>query len=125
MSLEADEAELSAFCRNRWANQWDITTGTFIHSNVGKVLNPMKRPAGVDESVPIEPLVIYWYAIHPDGSPHVFFPQDVSFACHFKRVWIFSMSAYLRTLDCEKLELEMQNTAARLGWLSEFVSLPD
>jgi hypothetical protein len=39
--------------------------------------------------------------------------------CSFKRVWVFSMSSFLRSIVNETLTLEMPQTRRRMQWLSD------
>ncbi|MFY9234215.1 MAG: hypothetical protein WAO58_07120 [Fimbriimonadaceae bacterium] len=123
LALDAAEDICKAYRLERWGQQWRSDLGQFKTPKVGKVLQRMKPPGTIDQGVVPEPLVIYWYPIHPEGASDLFFSQPLS-GCHFDRVWFFSMSNYLRSLSDTELELEMPNTIARLDWIDRLVSVP-
>ena len=81
----------------------------------------MKPPA---PDCTVEPLACYWDAMHPDGAGEPLFSVPVPDS-HFTRVWVFSMSAYLRELlasGVAHIEIEMPDTAARIDWLDRLMS---
>ncbi len=123
LALDAPEDVQNNYRKGRWANQWDSKTGCFRHNNVGKVLNRMKLPAGVPPDVHVEPLVIYWYAIHPEGANEPLFTYPAPAGSGFDKIWFFSMSTYLRSVTEEMLELDMPNAVARIDWLNKLVAL--
>ena len=85
----------------------------------------MQLPVGIAGDWTLEPLVIYRYAIHPLGNNEPFFSHPGPPSCSFSRVWFFSMSSYLRTLDDEVLDLQMPNAVARLRWLQRLTEILD
>lgn len=119
--LDPTEVEDVAFRKNRWENQWDTVNGCFSHENVGKVLGKMQYPVGLPPRIKVEPLAIYWYAIHPEGSSHTFFEHPAPPQSGFQRILFFSMSAFLRTVKEETLDLNMPNAIARISWLNRLV----
>ena len=58
-----------------------------------------------------------WDAMHLDGETTPWFSVMLPTGSHFQRLWVFSMSAFLRTLTDQYLTLEMPNTLQRLNWL--------
>lgn len=125
LAIDPSEEDDVAFRMNRWENQWDTDNGCFRHENVGKVLSRMQRPPGVDLNIQVEPLAIYWYAIHPNGSPESLFTHPAPEASKFDRVWFFSMSSFLRSVKEETLDLNMPNAIARIKWLNSLVEQVD
>lgn len=121
--LDPTEVEDVAFRKNRWENQWDELNGCFTHDNVGKVLGKMQYPVGLPPKIQVEPLAIYWYAIHPRGSSETFFEHPAPPQSGFQRVLFFSMSAFLRTVKEETLDLNMPNAIARISWLNRLVQM--
>jgi hypothetical protein len=61
-------------------------------------------------------LVIYWFAIHPQGEDEPFFYQTLT-NNSFSRIWFFSISTYLRSLKEDVIELNMPFAAKRIEWL--------
>jgi hypothetical protein len=76
----------------RWERQW--TGKTFTSESVQKVLTPMRPPLA---NVVVEPLICYWDAMHPTGGSAPMFSIPLRSGA-FSRVWVFSMSSYLRRL---------------------------
>jgi len=68
--------------------------------------------------MPVEPLVCYWVAMHPTGSTEPFFEVALNGSV-FRRVSVFSMSAYLRSLRDDDVVLEMPDAAVRMSWLTK------
>ena len=101
---------------DEWHKEW--CNGTFRKDSVRKVLTPMKPPIA---DIAVRPLVCYWRALHPEGYLEPMFSQDVLGGC-FPHVWIFSLSAYLRTLTDRFLDLELPNVEIRMKWLSRMFS---
>jgi hypothetical protein len=106
--------ELAAHKIERWSREWDGST--FRKSGARKVLTPMKPPKPNSK---VEPLIVYWDAMHPSGEREPFFFVPLENPA-FSRVWIFSMSTYLRELlssGISKVMLEMPDTVQRVWWL--------
>jgi hypothetical protein len=120
-ALDASEAEAIAFRKNRWENQWDSEAGCFVDDKVGKVLGTMQYPSGVPLGIKVEPLAIYWFAIHPEGSSETFFEHPAPPNTGFERILFFSMSSFLRSVEEETIELDMPNAIARISWLGRLV----
>lgn len=92
IAINATNSQLRDHKIERWSREWNGEG--FIKQAVQKVLTPMKPPV-IDATV--EPLVCFWDAMHPIGKKEPLFSIPVSLG-RFPRVWIFSMSAYLRNL---------------------------
>lgn len=125
LALDPSESDNAAFRLNRWDNQWDASRGSFRHENVGKVFGRMQRPAGIDSQVQIEPLAIYWFALHPQGQSETYFEHPAPSDSGFERIWFFSMSSFLRSVSDETLELDMPNAIARISWLNRLVEIAE
>lgn len=122
-ALDPSEADDIAFRKNRWENQWDSVAGCFVDDKVGKVLGTMQYPSGVPLGIKVEPLAIYWFAIHPEGSSETFFAHPAPRDTGFERILFFSMSSFLRSVEEEAIELDMPNAIARITWLSHLVDV--
>ena len=114
----ASSQEIAEYKRQRWRHEWCDSTG-FRAKTLQKLLKRMQRPL----NLPVGPLACMWTALHPEGKSESFFSREIPVALRgeegFKRVWFFSMSAYLRSLACEDVVIEMPDTAKRLQWLSK------
>ena len=79
----------------------------------------MKEPESA-KCLRVEPLVVFWTALHPDGAEEPFFKVPVK-SEEFDAVNVFSMSNYLRQQpkEIKTLRLEMPITCRRLDWLSK------
>lgn len=99
-----------------WLRHWDVSTKRFKQENLNKVLAPMKRPDDADD---VRPLACLWAPLHPVGAAEPFFDVSLSDTDEFDRVWVFSVSTYLR--ECLKkdpfIELWLPETMARLEHL--------
>ena len=113
LKVDAPPDEVARFGRERWRGH----AGSMHWNSISKVLTPMKRPWDVDPSHTLEPLLIYWTVIHPEGLNESFFSHDLGASTEFSRLWFFSMSSYLRSLNEAAIELEMPHAANRISWL--------
>lgn len=121
LRVGATPAQLEAYKIERWNKQWD--GHTFRQESVLKVLTPMKPPV-VDARV--EPMICFWEALHPTGGLEPLFSVQLDNQ-YFSRVWVFSMSAYLRCClgsGATSLQLEMPDTTNRLTWLHKVFKSP-
>ena len=116
-------ATLRAHKMSRWAEYWCTQCG-FRHSALCKVLDEMKRPVGADKQPlagEVRPLACLWDAVHPTGADAPLFeiriPERVPNQGGFSHLWVFSMSAYLRSLADADVELDLPYTTERLQWL--------
>ena len=109
---------LRAYKTERWLSMW---TGTnFRTESVRKVLTPMRSPR---PGVPIEALVCFWTALHPEGEETPLFSVPLLSHEHFQRVWVFSMSSYLRSVKQASLVLRMPEVAQRQAWLARLFTI--
>jgi hypothetical protein len=72
--------------------------------------------------LPVEPLVCFWDAMHPNGLDDPMFEVPLQ-GTSFPRARIFSMSAYLRLLGVETIDLELPGTERRLEWLHRLLGI--
>lgn len=82
----------------------------------------MKAP---ENATQVEPLVCFWDAMHPTGGNSPLFSVPLE-KHHFKRVWVFSMSSYLRSLMKSGetyIEIEASDISARLNWLNHLIQI--
>lgn len=115
LSDDADEAVLAAGAARQWNRIWEATQEMFIAPSVAKVLIPMKRPAGY-EDWPCEPLACFWWLMRSQPEDGPWFTLDVGMTAKspFGRVHIFSLTAYLLTLEDETLHLHLPLLRDRL-----------
>ncbi len=119
IAINASSSQLREHKRERWSKEW--SGQLFIKEAVQKVLTPMKPPVIGAE---VEPLVCFWDAMHPTGKAEAIFSIPVN-GGRFPRVWIFSMSAYLRTLlkaGQEFVEIDAPAAKARLRLLNRLLN---
>ncbi len=132
LDLDATARTIAEYKVERWRALWDegnkdFTLGTRRH--LGKVLVQMRCPREYGNNK-VKPLVCLWTALHPHGGPACFFKRRLPEGQHFKNVWFFSMSAYLRTLlqrnqNQESIQIEMPNTVKRVQWLRKLMLIGD
>lgn len=86
-----------------------------------KVFYPMsKKPVDFPDNTVIEPLIIYWIVLSKDGIVlDPFFSVDVNIK-KFKKLNVFSMSNYLRSIKEKEINLDMPNAEKRIKLLSRY-----
>jgi len=106
--------EFATFKTQTWRDYW--SGNQFCAPELNKVLTEMNR---APDAVHTEPLACLWAAMYPEGKNEALFPVPVA-GGWCQRVFIFSMSAHLRTL-AEKgektLDIDLPILSARLHWL--------
>lgn len=120
LKFDASPDDVRAFRQERWKHYgWEeVRPGASLRDPIVqtvKVLVPMRRPLGVAH--PVEPLVSYWVALHPAGDDECLFPHKLPNGLPFSQVWVFSQSAYLRSLNIGEIEVDAPNVAERVAWL--------
>lgn len=111
--IDAPPDQACAHRVEMWSQRWD--GGRFNKDSMNKVLLPM-RPHCPHPN--IEPLIVFWTAMHPTGHAEPLFHVNVRGSV-FPIVNVFSMSSYLRQCAGDQLMLQMPATHSRLLWLSE------
>ncbi|NOH03683.1 MAG: hypothetical protein HND47_20655 [Chloroflexi bacterium] len=114
LKINATQDEVFQYKIIRWHKTWNGKTLT--EKTARKVLTPMKP---VEENSKVEPLICFWMSMHPEGKNEPFFSVDIKNK-NFSKLWVFSMSAYLRNLlnsGKKKVTLEMPDTESRIKWL--------
>ena len=83
----------------------------------------MRPPNGV-EGKDIQPLIIFWEALGPrETANEHFFNVDVSDnPGKFTKLWVFSVSSYLRIVQKDELKLKLPEAAQRLALLGRLFS---
>ncbi|CAM3638877.1 hypothetical protein [Deinococcus frigens] len=124
LKSDADAEALPAGGLRKWTEVWDAEKQTFMdiskgekNLKVGKVLTPMQPPPGY-ESAHIQPLACFWWMLQPLGGSGPWFTVQTSDA-NFEEVNIFSLTAYLLSLDDETLHLDMPLLSQRLALLEK------
>jgi hypothetical protein len=114
---------IHGFRIRHWNTFWDAHSNTINTKWTGltKVLIPMRRPESVDNNYVLQPLLVYWMAIHPQGENECFFDVQLGLPGvqehPFAGLTVFSVSSYLRTLAVESLDLDLPDVATRIEWL--------
>jgi hypothetical protein len=122
----SDSTFLENYRRRRWSVHWDDTQDCFRDQVAQKVLFRMSLPSIISsESVDVEPIICFWEALHPEGKQAALFEcrRSTAKSDEFSKVWVFSMSEYLRSLKEPDIELEMTATAQRIEWLHRLFRL--
>jgi hypothetical protein len=118
LAVNASASVLRKHKIERWSKEWG--GNGFIKEGVQKVLTPMSPP---EEGALVEPLVCFWDAMHPTGAATPLFSVPLH-SRPFARVWVFSMSSYLRNLlksGEQFVEIDAPAIKARLRFLKELV----
>ncbi len=114
LKINATEKEVSDYKIKQWNNSWDGKILTALTAR--KVLTPMSP---IEDKTKVEPLICFWVSMHPKGKSEPFFSVPIQDK-NFSRLWVFSMSAYLRNVlnsGEKKIILEMPDTESRIEWL--------
>lgn len=117
LAVDATLEQIRDAKQSRWVEQWDELDERFRKKEVDKVLSVMGPPLS---DCRVEPLVIFWFAIHPTGADEAFF--EVNARGEFKRVFIFSISTYLRSLNSDTIRVDVPRVTERLSILKKLLS---
>lgn len=126
---DADAATLAAGAARQWARIWNPQTQEFLAPNVRKVLKPMKPPAGY-EAWTVEPLACFWWLMRSRPEDGPWFTVEVGEAARqaipspFSQVHVFSLTAYLLTLDAQVLDLHLPLLRQRLDVIDTLLGTP-
>src|SRR3989344_6553773 len=85
-----------------------------------KVFYPMKKPIDLPSKATIEPLIIYWSVLSKDGrnlDPYFRVSMPIK---GFKKLNVFSMSNYLRSIKKKELTLDMPGAEKRIRHLKKY-----
>lgn len=118
LALDATPEEFRILTQARWREEWDEVNKKFHKPQVNKVLLTM-RPPMLYRKQRIEPIVIYWFAIHPTGAKEACFTMEAQGA--FSRVSVFSISTYLRSLLAHTIDVDVPRVAERLAILEKLL----
>ena len=128
LPLTATREEVRDYKQARWERRWDSDQECLRQSYTSKVLSRMKLPDGVGPEIIVRPLLIFWEALAPpeNADAHLFSVEVADGLAEFNELWVFSVSSYLRNvLDAGVgiLQLDMPDTAHRLGFLNKLFSV--
>ena len=134
LAVDAGTQAIAEYRQRRWDRRWNEKSRMLTDGErTLKVLVRMKPPEGVDAS-DVRPLLIFWEAIGPPESDHLFkipnpsheFPKKSwPTSPEFPELWVFSVSSYLRSVAAETLTLPMPNAAHRLRLLQDLFRVGD
>lgn len=120
LPIDATDEMILDYKKKRWELLWDSEQKQFGDGSWDKVFrNKMDSPAKF-KHLSIEPLLCVWLSVHPDGAPGPMFDVPIT-SNYFDKLWIFSMSSYLRSLEEKMIELRLPNTLERLRWLKRIL----
>lgn len=124
LSLSACDEEVRAYKQSRWEKRWDRDEQGLRVRQTAKVLSPMRPPKG-SKGKDIQPLLIYWEALGPsdNADDHLFSVDVAENAGKFPKLWVFSVSSYLRSLGQDTLELELPDASQRLDVLNRLFAV--
>ena len=116
LPVDAKPSVIADYKQRRWRRHWNAESCTLRGWPCAKVLTPgMKLPDGSDGRT-VRPLLIFWEAIGPKGADVHLFDVAVSKSQSpkFRRLWVFSVSSYLRSLKGPYIDLPMPHAARRI-----------
>ncbi len=124
LRLSASDEEVRAYKQSRWEKRWDRDEQGLRVRQTAKVLSPMRPPKG-SEGKDIQPLLIYWEALGPcdNADDHLFNVDVADNPGEFSKLWVFSVSSYLRSLGQDKLELKLPDASQRLAVLGRLFNV--
>ena len=124
LPLSAPDKEVRVYKQSRWENRWDRDEQRLRVPQTSKVLSPMRPPNG-SEGKDIQPLLIFWEALGPrdNAGDHLFSVDVADNPGKFPKLWVFSVSSYLRIVQRDKLELVLPEASQRLAVLSRLFSV--
>jgi hypothetical protein len=120
LPLDATAEHMAQYKKECWSKEWHAEEQRLLKEPTCKVLMPMKT----SRTGTIEPALCMWVAMHPEGKEQPWFSVALPEGECFPRLWVFSMSAYLRTLTDRYIEIEMPETVQRLRWLNRLFTSP-
>jgi hypothetical protein len=115
LKLTATKQDLQAYSKRNWNRLF--TSETISGKHISKVLEPMKRPRGYENLTPI-PLLCFWFNI----AESIKSPYSIRRYLNGKAVHVFSVSAYLRALKDDCIDIAMPRTKKRMRLISELIS---
>ena len=125
ISINAKEEELKKHRIERFEDNFSL--GNKIKKEGSKkVLIEMKlsENAGRDSEINKKPLLIFWDAMHPSGKPDSFFSIDIKHE-KFSKLYVFSMSSYVRDLlfskNLKEIEINMPDVNRRVEWMKSIL----
>ena len=123
LRLCASDEKVMDYKQRRWENRWNGEERRLKARQTAKVLSPMRPPKSA-EGKDIQPLLIFWEALGPrEKANEHFFNVDVADNPRkFAKLWVFSVSSYLRTVQKDTLELELPDASHRLAVLRHLFS---
>lgn len=134
LPVNATAQDVADYKQRRWDRHWDMERKTLKGNGTAKVLVPMKKPDRYN-GFDAKPLLIFWEALGPKekADDHLFSapvtypyerPESWPDSTQFERLWVFSVSSYLRHLKekCPKIHLPMPNAARRKQTLNRLFS---
>lgn len=111
---------MKKYRKDRWEQRFDVSGHCLKDASANKVLVPMKLDASISSKATVRPLIIFWEPMHPNGLHQEYFTVSVKGGA-FKKLWVFSMSNYVRNLIDKgetKIEVNMPAVDARIRWLN-------
>lgn len=118
LRIDASRREICRYKKVRWEDEF--SDGRLLKAQTRKVLQRMKPPEVIRGATHF-PLLIYWFAVHPLGLSNPFFSVRVR-TRHFQKLWVFSVSSYLRRLRSPTITLQMPLTKQRLALLKRIIA---
>lgn len=124
LRLCASDKEVRAYKQSRWENRWDRDEQRLRVRQTSKVLSPMRPPSGC-EGKDIQPLLIFWEALglRDNAGDHLFSVDVADNPGKFPKLWVFSVSSYLRSVKQDKLELMLPEASHRLAVLRKLFAV--
>ena len=124
LALDATDERRVAVGRHYWGRIWDQDSGTLREESARKVLTRMQLPRayhGINADV-VPLICFWWYVTNPqDDKPDSLFELQLNNpSTDFKRLKIFSVSNYLRSLSGgtgDQIEIDMPQAQQRTAWM--------
>jgi hypothetical protein len=117
---QLNDSNFNKITRKAWTNCQKRLLSKKRWNKENKVLCVMKKPKDFPLKAVQKPLIIYWFAFFNDKyEDNPFFPVKISRGS-FGELYVFSMSNYLRMLDCKVINLNMPVAEKRISWIKKY-----
>ena len=120
LPLSASEEEYRTFAKKNW--NIIFKKNKIAHDKVLEVLKTMNIPEGYADWHH-RALLCFWFCLHPNGDRISHFPVQVQTEEGFPELEIFSMSAYLRNMAQDKVDLDIPWIDERLKLISSLFGI--
>ena len=114
--LNAAQDDLRKIARKHWNSIWDEQSRHFKAKEARKCLEKKTSP---EADLETRPIICFWWPVSAGDDVSPMFEVEAA-SPDFSRLWVFSMSLYLRSLQSEHVSLELPRVERRMARLNQF-----